>query len=321
MSCISQEIFDKEFERKAYFSMKQVRIAIVGSLNMDLVVSMKKMPRIGETVHGDELHMIPGGKGANQAVGCAKLDAHVSLIGAVGQDSFGDELLRQIEMHGIDTGAIERIGSCSTGTATIMHTPQDNCIVIVAGANGHVTPELVTQHAALIQDADILLVQLEIPLDAVRTALEIARKAGVRTVLNPAPAMTLPRDVLQLVDFLTPNETEFELLSNETYSDEEELLLGMQRWEEDGPCLIVTRGEKGVSLLLDSEIHTLPAPSVQVVDTTGAGDAFNAAFCVYLASGADMRTAVQRAVKAASLSVTRFGAQAGMPTMEELYDK
>lgn len=287
---------------------------------MDLVVSMERMPRIGETVHGDELHTIPGGKGANQAVGCAKLGAHVSMIGAVGQDAFGGVLLAQLEQHGMHTDAIARMEG-TTGTATIMHTPEDNCIVIVAGANGRVTPELVQQHAALIQEADVLLVQLEIPLEAVQAALEIARRAGVRTVLNPAPAAKLPDELLKLADFITPNETEFELLSGASYTNEEELLAGMQNWEKAGPRLLVTRGEKGTSLLLDGKLHTVPAPRVQVVDTTGAGDAFNAAFCVAWAGGSGVLDAAQFAVKAASISVTRFGAQAGMPALEELSDR
>ncbi|CAH1202010.1 Ribokinase [Paenibacillus allorhizoplanae] len=298
--------------------MKSVRIAVVGSLNMDLVVSMSRMPKIGETLQGDDLHTIPGGKGANQAVGCAKLGAQVAMIGAVGQDGFGDVLLAQMTAHGIHTEAIVRRDDCSTGTATILHTFDDNCIVIVSGANGKVTPEQVHQHAQLIQEADALLVQLEIPLPAVQAALEIAREAGVRTVLNPAPAVKLPAELLQLVDFITPNETEFELLSGATYANESELLGGMQQWEMTGPRLLLTRGEKGVAMLVAGSLTTIPAPLVQVVDTTGAGDACNAAFTVALAQGEEVLEAATIAVKAASLSVTRFGAQAGMPLLAEL---
>lgn len=298
--------------------MEPVRIVVVGSLNMDLVVSMSRMPKMGETLHGDELHTIPGGKGANQAVGCAKLGAQVDMIGAIGQDGFGDQLYAQMEKHDINTSGIVRYADSSTGTATIMHTPEDNCIVIVAGANGKVTSEHVLQYASRIEQADVLLVQLEIPLPAVQTALEIARRAGVRTVLNPAPAVPLPAEMLRLVDFITPNETEFELLSGAAFMDEAELLQGMQRWEASGPRLLLTRGEKGVALLVEGELQTVPAPRVTVVDTTGAGDACNAAFCVALAQGNDVVEAATMAVKAASLSVTRFGAQAGMPTLEEL---
>ncbi|MDF2923659.1 MAG: ribokinase [Paenibacillaceae bacterium] len=298
--------------------MRLAKIAVAGSLNMDLVVSMKRMPKVGETVQGEELHQIPGGKGANQAVGCAKLGAEVSMIGAVGQDSFGTVMLKQMESHSIHTRSIAVIEGCSTGTATIMHTPEDNCIVIVAGANGHMTPELVMSHAKLIGEADILLTQLEIPLPAVTAALTIAKEAGVTTVLNPAPAVPLSREILRLVDYITPNETEFELLSGRTYQNETELLDGMKNWEHSGPRLLVTRGEKGTSFLQDGQLCTIAAPKVEVVDTTGAGDAFNAAFCVALAGGAQIRDAVQFAIKSASLSVTRFGAQAGMPTLEEI---
>lgn len=240
------------------------------------------------------------------------------MIGAIGEDGFGDQLYAQMEKHGINTSGIVRYADSSTGTATIMHTPEDNCIVIVAGANGKVTPEHVMQHASRIEQADVLLVQLEIPLPAVQAALEIARRAGVRTVLNPAPAVPLPAAMLRLVDFITPNETEFELLSGAAFGDEAALLQGMQRWEATGPRLLLTRGEKGVVLLVEGELQTIPAPRVTVVDTTGAGDACNAAFCVAIAQGNDVVDAATMAVKAASLSVTRFGAQAGMPTLEEL---
>ncbi|SDO19117.1 ribokinase [Paenibacillus sp. yr247] len=296
----------------------QKRITVVGSLNMDLVVSMQRMPRIGETVNGHEMHIIPGGKGANQAVGCAKLGAQVLLIGAVGKDSFGDELLIKLETTGICTDSIVRLDDYSTGTATIFHTPQDNCIVVVAGANGQCTPELVVHCEAKIREADVLLVQLEIPLDSVQTALRIARSAGVITVLNPAPAVRLPKEILDLTDVLTPNETEFELLSGASYGSDVELQQGMLRWEQNGPRVIVTRGEKGASLIKDGVLHTVPTRSVHVVDTTGAGDAFNAALCFSLAGGGDILDAVDTAVKAASISVTRLGAQAGMPTMEEV---
>ncbi|ANE48700.1 ribokinase [Paenibacillus swuensis] len=293
---------------------------------MDLVVSMQRMPKTGETVMGEGIHTIPGGKGANQAIGCAKLGAQVTMIGAVGEDGFGDAIVRQMEKHGIATDTIARLTDTSTGTATIFHTPEDNCIVIVPGANGHCTPASIEGYISLIQGADLVLVQLEIPLETVREALKLAREAGVATVLNPAPARELPVELLGLADYITPNETEFEALTGEAYASEEALEAGMRCWQEaNGPKLLVTRGKLGVSFLEQAEgglplaqLRTVPAPVVDAVDTTGAGDAFNAAFSYCVASGHTLESAVSFAVKAASLSVTRFGAQDGMPTLEEV---
>jgi ribokinase len=299
--------------------MQRPHIVTVGSLNMDLVVTTERMPQIGETIEGQHIRYLPGGKGANQAVGCAKLGALSTMIGCVGQDVFGEQTIRQLQRFGVQTECISVIDNSSTGTATILHTPEDNCIVIVSGANAHTDERLISGHASTIRRADMLLLQLEIPLAAVQQALEIAHAQGIRTVLNPAPAKLLPSPLLDLVDILTPNETEFELLSQRVYHTDDELLEGMQAWERlHQQTLIVTRGEKGVAYIENGKLNLIPAQPVQVVDTTGAGDCFNAALCVSLASGQSTESSVRSAVKAASLSVTRFGAQEGMPTLEEL---
>ncbi|MCU6707721.1 ribokinase [Paenibacillus sp. J5C_2022] len=299
---------------------KKPKVTVVGSLNMDLVVSMPRMPKQGETLTGDAIHYIPGGKGANQAVGCARLGAEVTMIGAVGSDGFGERILQDMRRYGVSAEAIAVLANKPTGTASIFHTPEDNSIVIVPGANGAVTPEMIDAHASAITSADIVLLQLEIPLDAVVRALQIARAGGVRTVLNPAPAVPLPQELLTLCDFVTPNEHEFELLSSLALGESDELIeQGIRVWEERyGNKLLMTRGKHGVSYLDDSRLRTAPAPFVEAVDTTGAGDCFNAAVCYGLASGWEMGRAVPFAVKAASLSVTRFGAQAGMPTLQEV---
>ncbi|AFC28268.1 ribokinase [Paenibacillus mucilaginosus] len=302
--------------------MKRPRIAVVGSLNMDLVVSMPRMPQVGETVHGTDIHYIPGGKGANQAVGCARLGAEVSMIGAVGSDHFGREMLERLQEEGIDLGGVHTAEG-PTGTAAIFHTAEDNCIAVVPGANAYCTPELVERHRERIESADVLLVQLEVPLDTVHRALEIARQAGVRTVLNPAPAKVLPAPLLSLADILTPNETEFALLSGEQDTSEEVLRRVMIAWQQDyGHTVILTRGRLGSSWLDEGErLRTEPALPVETVDTTGAGDAFNAALCFGLASGWDLQQAADFACRAASVSVTRFGAQAGMPRLEEVPER
>ncbi|TDG00795.1 ribokinase [Paenibacillus piri] len=299
--------------------MKRPHIVIIGSLNMDLVVTAERMPRVGETIEGQHIRYLPGGKGANQAVGCAKLEADATMIGSVGDDLFGHQIIRQLTGYGVKTDRIAVIEHEATGTATILHTAEDNCIVIVPGANASTNERLVAAHEAVIRDADIALLQLEIPIPAVKLALQIARDNGVTTVLNPAPAKLLPAEIHDMVDILTPNETEFELLSQRTYANEDELAAGMGDWEQrHRQTLIVTRGEKGVSYLEEGRLKTIPAVPVQVTDTTGAGDAFNAALCCGLASGQSLEASIRQAVKAASLSVTRFGAQEGMPTLEEV---
>ncbi|RAP78690.1 ribokinase [Paenibacillus montanisoli] len=287
---------------------------------MDLVLKMKRMPKVGETVQGEEIHYISGGKGANQAVGCARLGAEVNMIGAVGGDAFGTEIMTRMDGFGVRTGAISVLEGTSTGTATIMHTPEDNCIVIVPGANGHNSADSIAAHKELIRQSDVLIVQLEIPMPAVEAALRIARESGVRTVLNPAPALPLTDEQIGLADYFTPNETEFELYCGTSIASEEQLFEHMKAWQHrfPGQTLIVTRGKHGISCATADGIVTVPAPIVQVVDTTGAGDSFNAALCFGIASGWTLEQTLPLAVKAASYSVTVFGAQDGMPTMQNL---
>lgn len=302
--------------------MKQPNIVVIGSLNMDLVVTSDRMPRVGETIEGSDIHYIPGGKGANQAIGCSRLGANVTMIGSVGKDGFGEQIIRQMNNNGIVTDRIAQLDGVPTGTATILHTAEDNCIVIVPGANGRTTAELVAANEEMIRQADVLLLQLEVPLPTVLEALRIARAHGIRTVLNPAPAKPLSDELLGLVDILTPNETEFEALSGQAYSTDEELTAGMKDWEARfRQKLIITRGDKGSSYLDNGELRTIAAPTVRVVDTTGAGDCFNAALCCSLAAGQSMDEAVRFAIHAASLSVTKFGAQDGMPTLAEVNEK
>ncbi|TLS49602.1 ribokinase [Paenibacillus antri] len=303
--------------------MKTPNIVVVGSLNMDLVVSSRRMPRVGETIEGEAIHYIPGGKGANQAVGCGKLGANVAMIGAVGDDAFGSQLIDGLGQAGVKTDAVARLPGVPTGTATILHTPEDNCIVIVPGANAHVSPDAIERSRAIIEAADLLLVQLENPLPAVERALAIARAAGVAAILNPAPAKALPDELIALADWVTPNETEFAALVGESdagaVQDDASLAAAIERWEARyGNRLVVTLGSRGAATALDGRLVVAPAPRVTPVDTTGAGDCLNAAFAFGIASGQPAEDALAFAVRAASLSVTRFGAQAGMPTRAEV---
>jgi ribokinase len=299
--------------------MKTPNLVVVGSLNMDLVVSSSRMPRVGETIEGEAIHYIPGGKGANQAVGCAKLGANATMIGAIGDDAFGAQLIDALALAGAKTERIARLPGVPTGTATILHTPEDNCIVIVPGANGQLTPESIEASRGAIETADALLVQLEVPLPTVERALRIAREAGVATILNPAPAKPLTEAILSLADWVTPNETEFAALSGETPEDDASLAAAIERWEARyGNRIVVTLGGRGAATVEDGRLRIAPAPKVKPVDTTGAGDCLNAAFAFALAAGRPIEDALAFAVRAASLSVTRFGAQAGMPTTAEV---
>jgi len=301
--------------------MARPRIAVAGSLNMDLVVSADRMPRIGETVPGRHIDYIPGGKGANQAVGCARLGADVSLIGAVGTDAFGTEIVQALEREGIELSLVRRAGEAPTGMATIVRTPDDNCIIVVPGANAICTPEQIAGCRTLLGQVDALLVQLEIPTGTVAAAVEAAASQGARIILNPAPARRLPAELLRRITVLTPNETELEALTGAPVEQlpPDGLARVLRAWEaEYGHRVIVTQGRRGCSFLEAGRLVNVPAPPAEAVDTTGAGDAFNAALAVALCGGRSLAEAAAFAVAAASLSVTRFGAQAGLPTLAEV---
>lgn len=299
--------------------MSKTGITVIGSLNMDIVVTMNRLPKLGETVIGEGVSYIPGGKGANQALACSRLTADTKLIGCVGSDTFGDMIRKQMADNGVSLEAIETIDGETTGTAHISHTEGDNCIVVVAGANSRCTEDYIKLHENVIRTAAVAVAQLEIPLPTVQTAFQIAKKAGVITVLNPAPACKLPEELLRLTDFITPNETEWELINGKPCHDDNDFENTINVWEANhGAKVIVTRGGKGCSYIVDGCLVTVPAPNVQVIDTTGAGDAFNAAFAYGLSKSNPINEIMQFAVNAASLSVQKFGAQGGMPTLEEV---
>lgn len=296
------------------------RVAVVGSLNMDIIISTDRMPQIGETILGEKVSYLPGGKGANQAVSCSRLGGEVTLIGAVGEDEFGRTLLRQMEANQVNAAFIGKAPEAKTGIADIFHINHDNCIVVVPGANYALTPDTITPEIeGVIREADVLLAQLEIPLATVQKVMAIAREEGVRTILNPAPAQTLPKELLLDVDLLTPNETEFELLAGRPFTDDRELAALMAEWEDAyDQTLVVTLGERGSAYLEDGTLVIVPAEAVDAVDTTGAGDTFNGALAVAAAEGKPLAEMIRFATKAAAKAVTQFGAQEGMPYRSEL---
>lgn len=299
--------------------MRIPKIVVVGSLNMDIVVEAPRPPQMGETIMGEKVHFIPGGKGANQAVALARLGAETTMIGAVGQDSFGTELLKALQVEGISTEAIKRQRDVATGVASILLAQGDNQIIVVPGANAQCLPEDVEQQEHLIAAADLILLQLEIPLVTVIKTVEIAKKHGKQVILNPAPAQALPIELLRRVDVLTPNRSELELITGKD-SSVEGLELAVQELLNRGVGQVVTTlGSAGAAYAnADRTISKLPANKVEVVDTTGAGDAFNAGLAYVLAQEYDWAAAVEFAGRVSALAVMRFGAQAGMPTLEEV---
>lgn len=281
-------------------------VCVVGSINMDLTVTTKKMPSQGETVLGNDFSTYPGGKGANQAVAAARLGSNVNFIGAVGDDPFGATLVEHLKKEGVETRAIETLPENSTGIANIILSENDNRIIVASGANLKVTPKLVKEHRDLIKNSDIVLLQLEIPMETVVSTLEIAREYEVPVIVNPAPYQPLPDIVMTCGAYLTPNELEAESMKNDPL------------FEEIVEKIIITYGEQGVQYFEDGVKRYIPSHSIKVQDTTGAGDTFNGALATELASGVSIGKALHFANAAAALSVTKVGAQSGMPSRDEV---
>ncbi|SHI24039.1 ribokinase [Desulfosporosinus lacus] len=294
------------------------KVVVIGSLNMDLVVKAVRAPKRGETVLGEEIHFVPGGKGANQAIGLARLGAETTMIGAVGSDAFGEELKKALQADGVSTSSIKVLDSQATGVASILLAEGDNSIVVVPGANAQCLPEDLDQYEGIISEADLVLLQLEIPLKTVEYAIKLARRHGTLVMLNPAPAQSLSQDLLRQVDYLTPNRSELALLTE--MSEESAIDQGIQGLFEVGvSCCVTTLGAEGVAFKESGgSLVSISGHMVPVVDTTGAGDAFNAGLAYALAQRKSIREAAEFAVKVSALAVTKFGAQGGMPSLAEV---
>lgn len=283
-------------------------ITVVGSINMDLVVRTNRFPKQGETALGDLYTTVPGGKGANQAVAAARLGAKVQMIGAVGTDAFGDELLTGLAAENIDVGLVKRVAGTS-GIANILLSEGDNRIIVVPGANHAIEAHELEALESILAASDMVILQLELPIPVVQQTLEICHKHNVPTILNPAPADAYTKELLAYATYLTPNETEAEEIFGAAWQ---------QAIEQYPNRLIVTLGKKGARYF-DGRQHILVEGfETHVVDTTGAGDTFNGAFAVALAEHMPFAEAVRFANAAASLSVEKFGAQGGMPSRQEV---
>ena len=290
-------------------------ILVVGSLNMDLVVRAPRFPAPGETISGEDLAIIPGGKGANQAVAAARLGAAVSMLGRVGSDVFGQSLLDNLTKNKVNTSRVQR-DTAATGTATIIVDAHgQNSIVLSPGANGKVSPDDVADWP----DAKILIMQFEIPSETVLRAAQQAREKEMRVIVNPAPARKVGPELLKLVDILIPNESELSLLTGTPVTDSASAEAAAWRMIAQGVgMVIVTRGEHGSLTVTQNDIYHVPAFQVEVIDTTAAGDAFIGGLAVALAEDKPIREALTNANACGALAVTRFGAQPSLPTRDEV---
>ena len=297
-------------------------IIVIGSLNADLVQNVDRLPKPGETVVGGNLETFSGGKGANQAVAAGRMGARVSMIGQLGNDSLASLLLTSLKSAGASTDLVGR-SDCSTGAAVILVLPDgENVIVISPGANATVTPALATERLSILREGSYLLSQLEIPIESVQESLAVAKARNATTILDPAPARPLPAELLQNVDFLTPNETETltllggPSLSMEVDSDVEQ---AARKILALGPRTVVLKlGARGCMIATEQGSIRVPGFKVSAVDTTAAGDVFNGAFATALAEGQTVQHAARFANAAAALSVTRPGAQNSVPSRREV---
>lgn len=289
-----------------------MKLAVVGSINMDMTVCVERMPKKGETLLGDSLSYAPGGKGANQAVAMSRLGAEVWMFGCVGNDNNGDAVLKNLIEQGIRTDYIDVLEDTPTGLALITVGEDDNMIIVVSGANAKVDVDYAKRICPKLDEFDMVVLQHEIPLETVEYVIDYCSKKGISVTLNPAPAAKISKRIIENVTYLTPNEHETGLIFGKRKNIKDLLQMYPEK-------LIITRGSKGVIVgLKNGEIIQIPAKKVKVVDTTGAGDTFNGAFCVRIAKGDSIKEAIRFANVAAGLSTEKFGAQTGMPTDEEV---
>ena len=295
-------------------------IVVIGSSNTDMVIKADHLPLPGETVLGGTFLLNPGGKGANQAVAAARLDGRVCFITKTGNDAFGKENIALFQQEGIDTGYAMVDELLPSGLALItVDKKGENCIVVASGANASLLPADLLPAREKIVSASVLVLQLEIPLEAVEHAAALAAGAGVRVILNPAPARALPDSLLQHISILTPNETEAELLTGIAIHDISSAEQAAKLLHQKGVAtVLVTLGDKGALLVTADTVTHIPSFKVQAVDTTAAGDVFNGALAVAVAQNVPLPDAVLFATKAAAISVTRMGAQSSAPYLKEV---
>ena len=296
------------------------RVVVVGSANMDMVVSCERFPRPGETVLADKFGMYPGGKGANQAVACAKLGGNVALLAKMGDDMFRERLAESLGSSGVDLSHVLVHEAAPTGIALItVDRSGQNEIVVVSGSNMQLSPDDVRAHEDVFEGAAVVLLQLEIPIETVVEAARRGKSAGALVVLNPAPGRDLPDELLKNVDVITPNESEAEILSGIAVSDQATALAAAAILQKRGVSdIVITLGSRGALHVAAGSSRQFPAYEVEPVDTTAAGDAFTGALAFGLASGQEVPESIVMANAVAAFAVTRMGAQTSMPSFAEL---
>jgi len=296
------------------------KIIVIGSSNTDMVIKTTKIPAPGETILGGDFFMNPGGKGANQAVSAARLGGEVHFICKVGQDLFGDLANKQFKEEGIQTDFVYQDSKHPSGVALInVDAHGENSITVASGANGQLSRSDINQATSIFEIGDYLLIQLEVPLDTVTYAIEVAHQKGLHVILNPAPAANLPDSIFPLLHAISPNEIEASLLTGVSLEDSDFARKAAAALLKKGvPHVLITLGAQGVFYATAYETHHIPAPRVDAQDSTAAGDCFNGALVVGLSQGMTWPDSIGFACKAAAISVTRLGAQSSMPYLHEL---
>ncbi len=299
---------------------KRPKVTVVGSFNMDLLARTPRMPVKGETILGGPFYMGPGGKGANQAVAAARLGAEVHMVVKLGKDMFGDQAEANLVKEGVMHDWFLRSEESHTGVALILVDDSgENEIVVAAGVNELLRPEDVDQARGAIVGADMLLVELEVPMETVERAIRVAHEAGTKVLLNPAPGRPLSQQLLAMVDVLTPNETETQIITGMPVTDLEEAKAAARKLLAEGvKAVVITLGAQGALVVTPTRTQHVPGRQVKVVDTTGAGDAFSGALAVALAEGQELVKAVAFSCAAAALQVTRLGTAPAMPHRAEV---
>jgi ribokinase len=297
-------------------------VLVIGSINMDLVVETDRMPVAGETISGNAFNTIPGGKGANQAVAASRMGADVRMVGAIGDDSFGEHLKNSLSDSGVDVAYVVQKEKVSTGTATIIvDQTGDNRIIVVPGANGKLLSSDIVKIEKLIAEAAMVLIQFEIPMGTINGISNLAENHSVPVICNPAPAYPISDSFLKKIKYLVVNEIEVELLSGIAVSDVASGFQAAQILQNKGAeVVIVTLGKQGAILVNSEQEFHIPAFQVNVIDTTAAGDTFVGAFAAACTQGKEYREAVTLAVNAGTLAVTILGAQPSIPTIGEVHE-
>lgn len=297
------------------------KILVIGSLNLDFTIDLKRIPYPGETVHGKSISQIPGGKGANQAYAAGKLGGLVSMIGCVGKEHTGNILIKNLQSAGVDTSGIAQIENIPSGQAYIaLEETGENCIIVIPGANEFVTRDLIDKNMHLIEQCDFILMQFEIPLDTIRYVKEISHSLGKTVIIDPAPAVAnLEEDFWKDIDILKPNETELEIIAGRKLNSKYDYITAARKLIDKGvKTVIVTLGKAGCVLVDNVQSQFFHTEKVEVVDTTAAGDCFTAAFAVALSEEMNVSDAINFAQRASAIAVTRKGAQTSIPSREEL---